>query len=207
MNLARYIGGQYRRPGGILGQIAGNRMAQQHAPENAWTVTLLNVQPIDHILEIGFGPGIAIQRAAVLTTRGYVAGIDFSRAMVRAASRRNAAALKTGRVNLRYGEAARLPFADNAFDKAFSIHSLYFWPDPLRALTEARRVLKAGGMLALTFLPREKWPGADDGGEYCKVYSGDDVIQLLLNAGFSSAHIEHGPVPAQFRELAVIGIK
>jgi len=202
-----YIGGQFRRPTGVVGRIIGNRMAQQHEPENEWTIALLSVQPTDHILEIGFGPGTSIQRLAALASNGCVSGIDFSYTMVRAARKRNAAAIKAGHVNLTYGNAANLPYNENSFDKALSIHALYFWPEPLQTLQEIRCVLKPGGMLVLTLLPREKWPGDGKGTLECRVYSADDVVKLMLEAGFSSTSIKPTPKNAQFRELAVIGVK
>lgn len=202
-----YIDGQFRRPTGVVGRIIGGRMAQQHEPENEWTVALLSVQPTDHILEIGFGPGTTIQRLATLASEGCVTGIDFSQTMVRVAQKRNAAAIKVGRVNLTYGNAANLPYSENSFDKALSIHSLYFWPDALHTLQEIQCVLKPGGMLVLTLLPREKWSGNGKGTPDCRVYSADNVEKLLLEAGFSSTSIEPTPKNAPFRELAVIGVK
>ncbi|HEV7235743.1 MAG TPA: class I SAM-dependent methyltransferase [Ktedonobacteraceae bacterium] len=202
-----YIDGQFRRPTGVVGRIIGGRMAQQHEPENEWTVSLLSVQPTDHILEIGFGPGTTIQRLAALASKGQVAGIDFSPTMVRVARKRNAAAIKSGRVNLTYGNAANLPYSENSFDKALSIHALYFWPDALQTLQEIRCVLKPGGMLVLTLLPREKWPGDGKGTPECRVYSADDVVKLMLEAGFLNAHVAQTPANARFRELAVIGVK
>jgi ubiquinone/menaquinone biosynthesis C-methylase UbiE len=202
-----HIDGQYRHPAGLVGRIIGDRMAQQHQPENAWAVSLLQVQPTDHILEIGFGPGTTIQRLADLAPEGHIAGIDFSRTMVNVSRKRNAQAIKAGRVALAYGDAVNLPFADHSFDKILSIHTLYFWQEPRRALMEAHRVLKAGGILALTILPKEKWPGGGNGTELCHVYAGNDVVELLLNAGFSSARVETGPAPEQFREITVIGVK
>jgi protein-L-isoaspartate O-methyltransferase len=57
---ARYIAGQYRRPTGLIGRWIGQKMVEQHRAENLWTVALLDVQPADRILEIGFGGGFAI---------------------------------------------------------------------------------------------------------------------------------------------------
>ena len=39
--LGRYLSGQYRRPSGIVGRYIGGLMVKQHAPENHWTVDLL----------------------------------------------------------------------------------------------------------------------------------------------------------------------
>src|SRR5688572_25002621 len=99
--LQRIIDSQYRRPSGLLGRWIGRRMAQQHVPENMWTVSLLEAQPHDRILEIGFGPGLAVEELAPKVTEGLIAGIDFSRVMVAAANTRNAEAVRAGRVKLR----------------------------------------------------------------------------------------------------------
>jgi len=48
-------------------------MARQHRPENAWTVSLLDAQPADCILEVGFGPGIAIEMLALPLQNGEIA--------------------------------------------------------------------------------------------------------------------------------------
>ena len=205
--LESFIDRQYRRPTGAIGQFIWHRMAQQHQPENAWTVSLLAIQPTDRVLEVGFGPGVAIELLAVQASHGWIAGVDFSSAMIAAACRRNARAIKTGRVDLRYGEVTALPFADVSFDKALSIHTLYFWSDPDSALTELRRVLKPGGILALTFLPRDRWPGGETASTISGVYAGQEVVQLMREAGFVQAHIEWGPEQKPFREIAVVATK
>ena len=56
----RFIAGKFRKPTGIFGRIAGNMMAKGNATEARWTVDLLDIQPGDHVLEVGFGPGVAI---------------------------------------------------------------------------------------------------------------------------------------------------
>ena len=53
--LNEFIGKQQRRPDGLIGRIIGERMVHQHAAETAWTVSLLEINPDDHVLEIGFG--------------------------------------------------------------------------------------------------------------------------------------------------------
>lgn len=196
----------YSRPAGIIGRIAGERMAKQHEPENIWSVSLLAIEPTDSILEIGFGVGATIQKIAASASKGYVAGVDFSHTMVRVARKRNAKAIKAGSVELKYGNAISLPFKDAVFDKVLSIHSLYFWLDPLKAFAEIGRVLKPGGTVTLTLLSRERWPGGGEGTAECRVYSGEDVARMLAEVGFSRTTIEPGNREL-FREIAVVGTK
>src|SRR5829696_7751284 len=56
-------------PGGWL---AGRwRYAHRNRKHNRWAVALLDVQPQDHILEMGFGPGLAIRELARRATRRF----------------------------------------------------------------------------------------------------------------------------------------
>ena len=202
---------QYRRPAGLLGWFIGRRMAKDHHPENLWTVSLLNAQPNDHILEIGFGSGVAIETLSSIVTSGQIYGVDFSKTMVRSAHRRNAKAVEAGRVQLHHTTVTHLPFNDNIFDKVFSIHSIYFWKDPIVALQSIYRVLKPNGTLILTILPKNKW-NADDpdkavGTPECIPYNGEELTQMLHEVGFSKTEIKSYTNPAFPSNYSVIGIK
>ncbi len=201
-----YIDRQYRQPDGLVGTFIGRRMIRQHAVENSWTIFLLDAQPTDHMLEIGFGAGATIEQLAQKANQGLIAGIDFSHTMVTVARRRNRRAIQTGLVDLRDGEINSIPFEDASFDKVFSIHTLYFWSDPTQALHEVLRVLRPAGSFILTFLAKENWPGAE-AATINGVYSGQEVVQLMLTAGFTHACIETGPGEKTFREIAVVGQK
>jgi ubiquinone/menaquinone biosynthesis C-methylase UbiE len=100
-----------------------------------------------------------------------------------------------------------LPFANASFDKAPSIHTLYFWTDPIKALTELLRVLKPEGGLVLTFLSRDRWPEDETAATISDVYTGWEVAQLMREAGFGLVHIEDGPEQKPFREIAVVARK
>jgi ubiquinone/menaquinone biosynthesis C-methylase UbiE len=82
-----------------------------------------------------------------------VAGADVSREMVAQARRRNAEAIRSGRVALHEASAEHLPFDDGSFDKALAINSLQVWPDALAGLREIGRVLRGGGRIGLGFTP------------------------------------------------------
>jgi ubiquinone/menaquinone biosynthesis C-methylase UbiE len=189
----KMIFAQYRRPTGLLGRWIGQRMAQQHVAENEWTVRLLDAQPGDHVLEIGFGPGLAIQKLLQQVPQVQIAGVDYSQTMVNAARQRNLKAITEGHADLRYGDAANLPFADTVFDRVYSIHSIYFWPRPLYTLREIRRVLKPGGILILTIQPEPEEAERSDPLEASSDftgYSGRRLEALLREAGFAETRIE-----------------
>jgi ubiquinone/menaquinone biosynthesis C-methylase UbiE len=125
---------------------------------NRWAVSLLGVQPGDQVLEIGFGPGLAVAEL-VRAGAGHVYGIDHSDVMLRQASRRNAAAVRAGRVTLVRASVDQIPPAlDGPFDAILAVNSLGFWTAPAERLAELRRRLAPGGRVAIVSQPRR--PGA-----------------------------------------------
>jgi ubiquinone/menaquinone biosynthesis C-methylase UbiE len=152
---------------------------------NRWAVALLGVGPADRVLEIGFGPGIAIREAARRATCGRVVGIDHSPEMVRQATRRNAAAVHDGRVELHQAAVDRLPSFDSAFDRVLVVNSLGFWPRPVDHLIEIRSLMHRGGIIAIVSQPR--CPGAASGHTD---RAEREVRQQLQDAGFSDIRSE-----------------
>ncbi len=204
---ASLLKGQHGHPRGIVGYILGEQMVSQHIPETEWTISLLNIQPEDSILELGFGAGRAIELVTAHTPNGQVSGIDISQAMVRAASCRNARAINAGRVTLRQGNLMTLPFPDNQFDKVFSIQTIYFWPDPPNALAEIFRVLKRGGRLVITLSTGTIDTVEVTGLEQYQLLLEAQIIPAMKHLGFTAASIEQGPASRQFKTTAVVGVK
>jgi ubiquinone/menaquinone biosynthesis C-methylase UbiE len=155
------LNAQFAHPEGWAGHLVGMILAWKNRQRNAWTISMLDIQPDDQVLEIGFGPGQAIQEAAKLTPNGFVAGIDLSEVMVEQASKRNAAAIRSGRVLLQQGSEAPLPFENGKFDKVFAVNSMQFWLKPIEGLQEVRRVLKPDGRVVITIQPMWAKTGED----------------------------------------------
>lgn len=140
---------QFGRPTGLLGWAVGHLMAIKNVEMNQLTAELLDVQPDDHVLEVGFGPGTLIQMLANRATQGCVAGVDLSEVMVKQATRRNRPFITAGRVELRQGTVSYLPYEDSRFTKVCAVNSFHHWPAPEAGLQEVRRVLTEGGLLLL----------------------------------------------------------
>jgi SAM-dependent methyltransferase len=178
---------QFHRPHGLGGRAAGWVMATRgsNRKRNVWAAGLLDVQPDDRVLEIGFGPGVAIREMAKRATRGLVCGIDHSEVMVRQAARRNAAAVRAGRVELRLGSVTDLPNYAEPFDKMLAVNSLMFWDDPVGRLRDVRRRLRPDGRIAIALQPRG--PGSsDDTTDRAAV----EIQEQLTTAGFSDLRVD-----------------
>jgi hypothetical protein len=73
--LLRPLFQQFGRTSGLLGRLAALLMAKG-ADDDRWLVDLLDMQPDDCVLEVGFGPGAAIELIAARATRGLVGSVD-----------------------------------------------------------------------------------------------------------------------------------
>jgi ubiquinone/menaquinone biosynthesis C-methylase UbiE len=183
------IVGQFHRPRGAGGRVAGWVMAHRasNRQRNIWVVSLLDVQPTDHVLEIGFGPGIAI---AELSRRvgpgGHVYGIDHSEVMLQQATRRNGAAIGAGRVTLSLASVDQLPQSlEGPLDAILAVNSLGFWPAPAERLGELRQRLRPGGRIAVASQPR--CPGATAS---TSRKAAREIEALLQDAGYTNTRTE-----------------
>jgi ubiquinone/menaquinone biosynthesis C-methylase UbiE len=162
----------------VTGWVFAHRPSNRQ--RNRWVVSLLDVRPAGRVLELGFGPGVAVAEL-VRAGAGHVYGIDHSGVMLRQASRRNAAAIRAGRVTLINAPANQLPPAvDGPFDAILAVNSLGFWPAPAERLAELRRRLAPGGRIAIASQPRCPGATADTSRGAAR-----EIEDLLRDAGFS----------------------
>jgi ubiquinone/menaquinone biosynthesis C-methylase UbiE len=180
---------QFGHPRGAAGNVAGWVMAHRSSnrQRNRWVVSLLDVQPTDRVLEIGFGPGLAVaELSRRVGASGHVYGIDQSGVMLRQATRRNAAAIQAGHVTLTRSTVEQLPPAlDDPFDAILAVNSLGFWTAPAQRLEDLRRRLTPGGRIAIASQPR--CPGAT---RNTSLDAAREVTDLLHAAGFAQARTE-----------------
>lgn len=185
MRRPEFIAEQSRRPSGALGWLIGKIMSHETGSLNAATLAALELRSSDRVLEVGFGHGRTLRKAAEIVSDGFVAGVDFSETMLHMAARQCAPLVATGRVQLELADSSHLPFPDEHFDKAYSVHTLYFWKDPAEHLREIRRVLRRGGRLALGFRTKDEGSGAEAFPDAVYTFrTADAVRDLLLAAGF-----------------------
>lgn len=101
------------------------------------------------VLDAGCGVGsIALDVAAKFAPRR-IAGIDFDAGQIEDA-RRSAAERKLENAEFFTASVYELPFPDASFDIVYSVAVLMFLREPVRALAEMQRVLRPGGVAAVT---------------------------------------------------------
>jgi SAM-dependent methyltransferase len=114
------------------------------------------------LLDIACGRG-AVLAAAASGGVGHLSGIDMSPTMIELAGADLRAAGVT-EVDLRVMDAEHLDFPDGRFDVVTAAFVLFFLPDPVRAAAEFRRVLRPGGVIAVSTWgdEDERWSFEDD---------------------------------------------
>jgi SAM-dependent methyltransferase len=185
--LGRRIVSQFMHPRGLPGRLVGWEMALRpsNRKRNAWAVSLMDVQPSDCVLEIGFGPGIAIREIARRATRGKVIGIDRSAVMRAQAARRNAAAIRAGRVSLTVASINDLPAFERRFDKILAVNNMGFWSEPVHRLKELASLLRGGGVIAIVSQPRCPGATADTTAAAAR-----EIAEALEAAGLGAIRVE-----------------
>ena len=106
---------------------------------------------VSRVLEVAAGTGVVTRALATLPNeRLSVVATDLNQAMLD-----QAAAVGTARpVEWRRADAMALPFSDGEFDAVLCQFGVMFFPEKSRAFSEARRVLRPGGVLVFSVWDR-----------------------------------------------------
>ncbi|ADP78097.1 class I SAM-dependent methyltransferase [Pseudofrankia inefficax] len=168
------------------------------------------VGPGDRVLDLGCGGG---RHAFEAYRRGAdVVGLDYSFDDVAGVARMfGAMALEgqvpaSGRAGGVRGDAFGLPFADGTFDRVIASEILEHLPADEKAMAELVRVLRPGGLAAVTvpaWLPERLCWALSSGyhtveGGHVRIYRRDELLGRLTAAGLEylgghSAHALHAP--------------
>jgi SAM-dependent methyltransferase len=159
-----------------------------------------DLPPTPRIVDVATGPGTLALMAAADGAR--VSAIDFSPDMLTRLRARAAPDLLT-RIELVQGDGQKLPFASEAYDSAFSMFGLIFFPDRIAGFRELRRVLKPGRKaIVSSWAPfegafeilmstvRENVPGIPFGQGQAPLGKREDYVEEMTLAGFSLVTVE-----------------
>jgi cyclopropane fatty-acyl-phospholipid synthase-like methyltransferase len=178
---------QFKKPSGALGHVVGWIMATRgsNRERSRWTVDLLHIEPDDRVLEVGCGPGVALEYAARQLQSGTVVGIDHSVVMANQATRRNREAITAGRVLVGIGPIEDARAASGPFTKVFSVNVIQFIQDKAAYFRFLYTGLVPGGIVATTYQPRNRNPTRADA-----IAMADQISAAMKSAGFAKIHVE-----------------
>ena len=145
-----------------------------------WTIDLLDIQPDDHLLEIGCGAGVAATLAAERLRSGSYTGIDRSQKMVDRATTRNQRLVDAGVASFVATPVHEFNPSGRRFSKAFLVNVNLHLHEPSRDFAAIRELLMPDGRLYLVSHP----PVGRKAREY-----GEQVPALLTEAGFESVNV------------------
>jgi ubiquinone/menaquinone biosynthesis C-methylase UbiE len=190
MTIWHKIGRQFQSPRGFGGRLIGTLMRIVNEKPNRLAVDALHIGCRDAVLELGFGPGHAIEIMAARAPSGSISGVDQSPIMLEQAERKNQVAVQEGRVFLYRTAFEALPFANASFDKILAVNVIYFWRDAAAVLKEIHRVLRPNGCISIyatEAATMRRWKFA--GPETHHLYEADELSGILQEGGFDSRQI------------------
>ncbi len=177
---------------------------------------ILSLKPGQTVLDLGSGAGIDCFLASKMVgPKGSIIGVDMTPQMLSKA-RENAQKGGYTNVDFRLGEIEHLPVADNMVDVVISNCVINLAPEKGRVYREAFRVLRPGGMLAVSdvvatrpITEKERadptlWSSCSSGALEVKV-----VKSLLRRAGFTEIQVvlrQAEEAPTSLQDQAFIGV-
>ncbi|MGZ4271878.1 MAG: methyltransferase domain-containing protein [Solirubrobacteraceae bacterium] len=140
------------------------------------------------VVDVGAGTGFATQGIVAAAPGARVTMVDQSPDQLRRARRKPA----LDAVGKLLGDAEELPFAADRFDRYVSTGSIEYWPDPQRAIAEAYRVLRPGGVALVAGPLRRTHPLARRLSDAWMLFPPEaDYRAWMERAGFADVRAVH----------------
>lgn len=181
---------QLRRPHGPAGIDVAQRMQRNNHAQIRAAIQTLALQSGEAVLEIGPGNGSHIELLLQQAGGIQYTGVDWSSLMIEQARCRLQPLVDNGTVELREGEAAALPFADQQFDVVLSINTVYFWQPLTPCLLELWRVLRPGGRCCLGLRPASFMRHNPVFQQGMALYEGHELSHELAALGFEQVALQ-----------------
>lgn len=195
LGLNNFMAKQLSKPNGFLGsRLIGRMMNNGNAHLESLAVKCANINPNNHVLEIGFGNGKLLKQLCSTVTNGKVYGVDISEDLIKQVSARMRHQIESGQLQLHLAGVSNIPLPDSSIDCIITCNTIYFWPEPLKDAKELVRILKPGGKLICGYRDAKEMANygfvTENSDIFKNRYTDQQVKQLFLNAGFPQVSIK-----------------
>jgi SAM-dependent methyltransferase len=138
------------------------------------------------VTDVGCGPGFLLERLRLWFPKANLTGIDSSQLLL------STMASQCDGVRALVGDACSIPLEDGSQDVLFCLHVVEHLPAPCLFFSEARRVLRPGGLLIVATpnldglgarIMKSKWSGYSDP-THISLHGADFWREHVLRAGF-----------------------
>jgi len=186
----KFLAKQLGNPSGIVGYwMAAPLWNKRNSALNDVAFDNLALTPQDRVLEVGFGGGYLLGKMSNVVTRGLLAGVDASPAMVAFCEKRYRSLVRDGKLEIKCARAECLPYPPGHFTKACTVNSIFYWQDVSQALGEFGRVLADGGKLVMCFTCKESLENRGFTKYGLAPYEPDQVQQIMQSVGFHEIRV------------------
>lgn len=180
--------------------------SRQLAPAQRRLLQLAELQPDEHVLDVACGTGlVTFPAAAAVGERGRVVGTDLSDRMVERISD-EAARRKLDHARFEQMDAETLAFDNGSFDAVLCALGLMYFPNPVKALEEMGRVLRAGGRAVVAVWGRRDRCGWAEVFPIMEARVSSDVCPLFFQLGTGDA-LRYALERARFRDVEIERIR
>ena len=157
----------------------------------------LSLSKDSKVLDVGCGTGFATLYLGSILTDGQACGIDLSEGMIKKAKEKIPGELET-KVEFRQSGSDNIPYEDGKFDGIICTNSFHHYQNPLKSLSEMKRVLKPGGQLVILDTARnlslytwlwDRYLRIFEKG-HIRYYTTKELKELLVQSKFSNIELK-----------------
>lgn len=184
------IANQLSRPDGAFGKELGATMHETNIGMTRATIELLQLHDHQHILELGHGNCSHLSELLSQAHRLKYTGLELSETMQEEAVRINSSLVEASVATFHCYDGKVIPFESNQFDRIMTVNTIYFWHDTLAVLKELYRVLKVGGILAITYANKSFMQQLPFVKGNFQLFDNKTIQNIVSQTAFDLVHIE-----------------
>lgn len=178
------LASQLSCPNNEMGIEVANNMHENNIGMTRGAINALQITDGDLILELGHGNCKHLPEILEKANHTSYYGLEISKLMQQQASATNAAATQANRASFHLYDGKKTPFAQNTFNKILTVNTIYFWENPEEFIKEIYRILKPGGLLAISFADKDFMESLPFTAYGFDLYSKERIYTLAEIAGF-----------------------